>query len=146
MTRQLAQTSPIRAAFEGMSIGNDMVVEVGDLVWWPCRGETILLGAVKLRSGKCLALGYENGTFMVPLDSRESWVLNSLQELPRLELEDDHIAVYFTNERYLMAMHAREYGTLAPPCSWRYSGIGSGGLTALRQFEKHDMTLTVEHD
>ncbi len=120
------------------------VVEVGDIVWWPYKDptEAYILGSVRLNTGRCLALGYENGTFTEPLDATgKAWAFKNCSRLPSLELDDDAIMVSITDEFYLMAMFGSEYGSLAGPRTWRYNGVGCSGDAALRKFEEHGFTV-----
>lgn len=140
--RRAAQTPEIRERFANAIVDGKRVLEVGDIVWWPRIDRTIVLGSVKFHDGTCAVVGLEeDGTFVIPEAGRLSWPTRNLKAMPRLELGDDHIAVWFTDERYLMVGH--EY--VSPYVyRWKFTGIGSSGAIALREFAKHGMTFSAE--
>lgn len=125
----------LRAIVEGVP-----VVEVGDMVWWPFMGrEEYLLAAVKLQNGAYAVIGYDDGAIVTPVPCKFSWVLNNLTAMPKLELDDDHISVWFAHERFIMAAYTYDMATHGS--SWKYTGIGSSGRSACREFAKHGITF-----
>ncbi|MEK7068625.1 MAG: hypothetical protein AAB964_02315 [Patescibacteria group bacterium] len=140
-------TPKLRKEFEAAHVDGVKVVNVGDIEWWPQTDATILLAAVQLENGAYLALGYADGKFEMPEASKFSWALDNLTALPKLKLDDDCIAVWFADERYIMAEHGcpnEEYRAGTPRLRWRYTGIGSSGSTALKAFAKHGMTFSAD--
>lgn len=137
--RKVAETVHVRERFANAVVNGKRVVAVGDVVWWPQTDATIVLGAVKFDDGTYAAIGLEaDGSLVIPKHGRLSWPTKNFTTMPRLEFDDDgHIAVWFANERYIMAEHHSRKG-------WEYTGIGSSGSVALREFAKHGMSFSIE--
>lgn len=144
--KRVEQETPlIREAFLSVQHDNrSYVVELGDLVWWPYvdRVKAYILAGVRLNTGRCLALGYDNSTFMEPLDSTgKAWAFKNCSHPPSLKLCDDAVMVSITSELALMAMYSTGYGTHKGPHTWRYRGQSFSGDAARRKFKEHGFRI-----
>lgn len=145
--RKVTEMPQVRERFANATVEGKRVTMVGDVVWWGRVDATVVLGAVKFDDGTYAAVGLEaDGSFVFPKPSRLSWPVDNLTAMPHLELDDDHIAVWFAKERYVMAEHKYvfDHDRQTGWYEWQFTGIGSCGPTALREFAKHGMTFTAE--
>ncbi len=137
-------TPVLRREYQSATVDGVPVAEVGDLVWWPDPGKIVVLAGVKLTDGRFQILGFENGKFEVPTASGNSWLLNNLKEMPRLELDDDHVRVSITDELGLMVTYSRDYSIAGSSYTWGFSGTTWSGSAACRKFAEHGITLSME--
>jgi hypothetical protein len=134
--RKARDTENMRREFTEAVVVGRRVVAVGDMVWWPNVEATELLAACKLDDGSIVVVGRENGgLFVLPDASTESHLLAALTDLPRLELDDDGIFVWLTDESYLIVSH--QYDTASKTHRWQFFGVGCVGSIARKKFAAH---------